>query len=950
MRIIASTCIKKSVAASAALALALCGVPVAAFADGESTGTLDAGNGWSLEYTASGNNATITKVVAVGKGQATIPSSAGGAAVTSIAASAFLNQKSLTSVSLPNTLTTIGDRAFTMSGLTSVTLPSSVKYVPEYCFAYCSGLSDVSFAGSLQYIEDSAFLSCTSLTSLTIPALTGYAPSSSQYRIGNNAFKNCSALKTVTFMEGTQGGATNYFSNDNIVAGCSSDLTFVFYCQPDSSKRAFEYDNVSKCYLAVNFYTSESSASAGTGRSAQVLLDWTTKMSDIAKGDVESSQIYGGGTVPSCTQGKVWGWGNRAYKHDGQTLQDALAANTEGSGGAVVSKYPEIVLNLVAVDADNVSYSYVYSPEIASNNDWENSSHPVNEERPDLNYYLSPDGTGVEGIDNIVLYGADGSLVDASKYTLKFEKQGERDSSTGERPWTVLSGPEAITAEGAYRVSAVSGGKQSPTATFYVETFAMHVNSYVSGNRSNMAGKAMEEAAGNVSNAKATVVYAADNWQNGLIAAGLAGAAGSVAVPVETSGTSADALRAVNTAGSDKIITLGTSKEITSSVTKSLKALSVMRSEDGSVTGSITAVEYSGAQNMANKLYSLVTKYSKRLGFTYGNTAVVLSAADGYSMSMASQYAYATKAAVFYADTNGGISSLTMSNLKDGGFAKIAVAGLSDAAIAQIQSECGIEPVSIMGDDGSLFSKSLECANAHAADLGLKASKVVVASAAESSFVISAGQYASVKGAMLVVAASSVDLKSLQDYIDTNVGRNKMRMFALVGDFSKIDSKAFKRFDQYFNGTAMSTKAGVGDTCEFAGSLYKLTASGKASYAQLLDKQITSVKIKSVQIAGANCKVTAIGNAAFADCTSLKTIDASSTALASIGSKAFSGCSSLKTFTVKSTKLKKAKVGANAFKNVSKKLTVKVPKTKLSTYKKIFTAKGLSSKATFKKA
>lgn len=940
----------KGTAAVAALAMTLYGFPVAAFADSESTGTLDAGNGWSLEYTASGGSATITKVVAVGKGQATIPSSAGGATVTGIAAKTFLNQGTLTSVSLPNTLTDIEERAFAMSGLTSVELPSSLRYVPKQCFAYCSGLSKVSFDGSLQYIEDSAFLSCTSLAELTIPSLTGYAPSSSQYRIGNSAFKDCSKLKTITFLEGTQGGANNYFAGDSVVNGCSDDLTFVFYCAPDTKKRAFEYTYVSKCYIAVNFYNSESAASAGTGRTAQVLFDWDTKMSDIAAGKVDASQIYDGGAVPTCADGKAWGWFNHAFKHDGQTLQDALAATTEGSGSDIVSKYPDIVLNLVAVDADNIAYSYVYSPEIASNNDWENSSHPVSDQRPDYNYYLSPDGTGVEGIDNIVVYGPDGNLLDASKYTLKFEKQGDRDEATHERPWVAISGPEAITAEGSYRVRAVSGSSESPTATFYVENFSMHVSNYGSGSRSSMVGKALEEAAGNVSSAKATVVYPAGNWQNGLIAAGLAGSAGSVAVPVEKSGTSADALRAVNTAGSDKIITLGTSKEITSAVTKSLKELSVMRSEDGSVTGSITAVEYNGAQDMANKLYSLVVKYNKRLGFAYGDTAVVLSATDGYNMSLAAQYAYATKAAVFFADANGSLSSLTLSNLKDGGFTKIAVAGLSSAATAKIQSECNVEPVSIMDADGSLYEKSLASAKAHIDELGLKANKVVVASAADPSYVISAAQYASVKGAMLVVAASGVDLKSLQDYIDANVGRNKARMFALVGDFSKIDSKAFKRFNQYFNGTAMSTQIGVGDTYEVAGSLYKLTASGKAAYAQLLDKGLTSVTVGSVSINGSSCKVTAVGNGAFADCTALKTVNISSTALASIGSKAFSGCSSLKTLTIKSSKLKKAKVGANAFKNVSKKVTVKVPKAKLKAYKQIFKAKGLSSKATFKQA
>jgi len=116
----------------------------------------------------------------------TIPNS-----VTSIGNYAFYNCSGLPSVTIPSSVTTIGASAFYgCSGLTSVTIPSSVTSIGNTAFAGCSGLTSVTIPSSVTSIGYSAFAGCSGLTSVTIP--------SSVTSIGNNAFAGCSGLTSVT--------------------------------------------------------------------------------------------------------------------------------------------------------------------------------------------------------------------------------------------------------------------------------------------------------------------------------------------------------------------------------------------------------------------------------------------------------------------------------------------------------------------------------------------------------------------------------------------------------------------------------------------------------------------------------------------------------------------------------------------------------------------------------
>ena len=101
-------------------------------------------------------------------GSVTIPSTLGGKTVTSVGAYAFYYCNGLASVTIPNSVKSIGEGAFQGCGLTSVTIPDGVTIIGDEAFSYCVGITNVTISKSVINIGYEAFAFCN-LEEITLP-------------------------------------------------------------------------------------------------------------------------------------------------------------------------------------------------------------------------------------------------------------------------------------------------------------------------------------------------------------------------------------------------------------------------------------------------------------------------------------------------------------------------------------------------------------------------------------------------------------------------------------------------------------------------------------------------------------------------------------------------------------------------------------------------------------
>ena len=159
--------------------------------------------------------------------------------VISIGERAFYGCSGLTSIVIPNSVTNIGEYAFSgtawynnqpngivyagnvlykykgaMPVNTSIVIKDGTKAIANDAFSYCSGLTSIEIPGSVTSIGYSAFWGCSGLTSIIIPnsvtnigrsaflgctGLTSIIIPNSVTSIGSQAFSDCSDLKSVEF-------------------------------------------------------------------------------------------------------------------------------------------------------------------------------------------------------------------------------------------------------------------------------------------------------------------------------------------------------------------------------------------------------------------------------------------------------------------------------------------------------------------------------------------------------------------------------------------------------------------------------------------------------------------------------------------------------------------------------------------------------------------------------
>lgn len=117
--------------------------------------------------------------------------------VETIQENAFCNSKDLESVLIADSVTTVGENAFSgCSALKEVRLPALLKELPDELFYNCASLEEITLPGAVSVIGSSCFEACPNLKTVRIPA--------SAVEIRNYAFKECASLEQIDLPAGLQ--------------------------------------------------------------------------------------------------------------------------------------------------------------------------------------------------------------------------------------------------------------------------------------------------------------------------------------------------------------------------------------------------------------------------------------------------------------------------------------------------------------------------------------------------------------------------------------------------------------------------------------------------------------------------------------------------------------------------------------------------------------------------
>jgi hypothetical protein len=143
--------------------------------------------------------ATISGYAGSG-GAVTLPTRIGAYEVKGISTGSDAGNDSVTSVTIPSAITSIGFKAFyRWRGLTNVTIPTTVTNIEDYAFDSCTSLTSISIPNSVKQLGVGAFQGCSSLATILF---RGNAPAASGNVFGTTQAK-------IHYLKGTTGwGAT----------------------------------------------------------------------------------------------------------------------------------------------------------------------------------------------------------------------------------------------------------------------------------------------------------------------------------------------------------------------------------------------------------------------------------------------------------------------------------------------------------------------------------------------------------------------------------------------------------------------------------------------------------------------------------------------------------------------------------------------------------------------
>ena len=143
-----------------------------------------------LLYVIENDEAIVTGVSGTVTGEMTVPSTLGGYPVTVIGGNAFYNRDDFRSISLPDTVTTIGDKAFYGCGFETLDIPQGVVRIGNHAFQNCYYLTSIVVPDRVTELGNRAFSGCSVLSSVVL--------GKNVKTIGDYAFNSCGGVSSLT--------------------------------------------------------------------------------------------------------------------------------------------------------------------------------------------------------------------------------------------------------------------------------------------------------------------------------------------------------------------------------------------------------------------------------------------------------------------------------------------------------------------------------------------------------------------------------------------------------------------------------------------------------------------------------------------------------------------------------------------------------------------------------
>ncbi len=143
------------------------------------------------KYKIEQDGVIITEVSKDATGSIAVPSKLGQRDIVKIDDYAFYNCDSVTSITIPDSITSIGEVAFGFcDNLSSITLGNGINVISKGAFSDCVKLESIVLNDKITEIGDYAFANCTSLAGISLP--------NSVSKIGEAAFSYCSAINSIS--------------------------------------------------------------------------------------------------------------------------------------------------------------------------------------------------------------------------------------------------------------------------------------------------------------------------------------------------------------------------------------------------------------------------------------------------------------------------------------------------------------------------------------------------------------------------------------------------------------------------------------------------------------------------------------------------------------------------------------------------------------------------------